>query len=56
LTTSEFENLARFQARAMGYPKLRILLIQHPLGGTPVEEALAKAESAVDSIVTMFEA
>ena len=47
--------MARFQAKAMGYPKLRILLIQHPLGGTPAEEAVAKAVGAVDSVAALFD-
>ncbi len=56
LTTTEFEKLARFQARAMGCPDLRILLIEHPLGGTTAEEALAKTGPAVESLVRLFEA
>ena len=31
----------------MGYPDLRILVIQHPLGGIPPEEVMQKVPGAV---------
>ena len=51
LTTNEFESLARLQARAMGYPNLRLVTIQHPLGGIPEAEAQAKATGALDTLL-----
>jgi len=34
----------------MGFPDLRILVIQHPLGGIPPEEVLQKIPDAVDEV------
>jgi hypothetical protein len=56
LTTDDFERLARFQARAMGFPDLRIVVVPHPLGGIPAEEALKKAPEAIEKIVAFFDA
>ena len=39
----------------MGYPDLRIILIDHPLGGTKPDEALAKVEGANARLVDFFE-
>jgi hypothetical protein len=56
LATNEFEKLARFLAKSMGFPDLRIVVIPHPLGGIPEEEAKIKGAAAVDGIVRLFEA
>lgn len=42
--------LARLQARAMGYPDLRIIVIEHPLGGIEPDEVLAKVPDAAASV------
>ena len=34
----------------MGYPDLRIIVIQHPLGGIPVEEVMQKIPGAVSDV------
>lgn len=34
----------------MGYPDLRILVIQHPLGGIPPEDVLQKVPGAVETV------
>jgi hypothetical protein len=54
LATSEFKALSELQARAMGYPNLRIVTIQHPLGGMPADEAILKAQDAANSIKEMI--
>ncbi len=54
LTTNEFESLARLQARAMGFPDLRIITIQHPLGGITPAEAEAKAVGTIDQVVRLI--
>lgn len=54
LTTNEFQSLARLQARAMGYPNLRLVTIQHPLGGIPQSEAEAKAAGTVDDLLQLL--
>ncbi len=50
LATDEFEALAHLQARAMGFPNLRIFTITHPLGGVSEDLALAKVEGAAASV------
>ena len=54
MATSEFKALSELQARAMGYPNLRIVTIQHPLGGMPADEAILKAQDAANSIKEMI--
>ena len=48
--TREFQSLAKLQARAMGMPDLPVILIQHPLGGIPVEQALEKAAGVIEEV------
>jgi hypothetical protein len=50
--TEAFRGLATLQAKAMGMPDLPVVLIPHPLGGIPVEQALAKAHNVVDEVAT----
>ncbi len=54
LATSEFEQLSRLQARAMGFADLRIITIEHPLGGVRAEQALDKAEGAAETVSAMI--
>jgi hypothetical protein len=54
LATSDFQKLARFQAKAMGLPNLRIVVIPAPLGGISQDEALKKVPVALDVIAAMF--
>jgi hypothetical protein len=56
LATSDFERLSRYQAKAMGLPDLRLVVIPAPLGGTPPEEALKKLPAAMETIAAMFDA
>ena len=48
--TQAFQGLATLQARAMGMPDLRVVLIPHPLGGIPVEQACANAHEVVEEV------
>ena len=54
LATGEFEQLSRLQARAMGFPELRVMTIEHPLGGVPAEQALEKADAAASAVSAMI--
>jgi hypothetical protein len=56
LATDDFERLARFQARAMGFLQLKLVIVPHPLGGIPAEDALKKAPPLLDIIAGMFNA
>jgi hypothetical protein len=54
LITTAFETLARYQARAMGYPNLRMVVITHPLGGISPDQILAKAKGAAGAVADLF--
>ena len=54
LTASPFEMLARFQAKAMGYPDLRLLVFPGPLFTCHPEEALAKGEEIAEQVVDLL--
>lgn len=54
LASSEFIQLAKLQARAMGFPDLRIIVIQHPLGGIDPSEVLAKVPDAATQVSTLM--
>ncbi len=56
LATNEFVSLAKAQARSMGYPDLRLVIVKHPLGGVPEEKALEKSAEAVEQIAEIFKA
>ena len=51
--TRAFESLAKLQAKAMGLPDLPLVLIEHPLGGIPAEQALAKARASAEQVGAM---
>ena len=38
----------------MGFADLRLLMIEHPLGGVPPEQALEKAEGAAAAVSAMI--
>jgi len=46
--------LARFQAKAMGYPDLRLLVFPGPLFTCNPEEALAKGEAISENVVGLL--
>jgi len=54
LASSAFIQLARLQARAMGYPDLRIVVIEHPLGGIEPDEVLAKVPDAAAAVSSLM--
>ena len=49
--TSEFEALARLEAKNRGIETLPLALVPHPLGGIQTDEVKKKAELAVDAVV-----
>ena len=54
LTTSAFEQLAQLQARAMGYPDLRLVSVPHPLRGLVAEVVVEKVPDALGVIEGYF--
>jgi hypothetical protein len=51
LVSTSFDGLARNQARVLGMPTLPRVVLQHPIGGTPLESVLAKVDAAMEEIV-----
>ena len=49
--TTEFEQLAKLEAKNRGLADLPLALIPHPLGGIREEEVVKKADLAVDVVV-----
>jgi hypothetical protein len=47
VTTSAFETLARHEAHTLGMEDLPLIVIDHPLGGEPLERVRDKAVRAV---------
>ncbi len=46
-----FEATARFQAKALGLPEARIVIVPHPFSGVDPAEVKKKAESAFGILV-----
>jgi hypothetical protein len=53
--TKAFESLAKLQAKAMGLPDLPIVMIEHPLGGIPAEQAIAKAQAIAEQVAAQVQ-
>jgi hypothetical protein len=50
-TTTKFELLTRTVARSYGLPETRIVVVDHPLGGTDEATILQWADAAVDAVI-----
>lgn len=55
IATTMFRDVARINARALGFPQLPIVAVPHPLGGIPSQEARSKAEKALDDFLKITE-
>ena len=51
ICTDVFEATARFQAKALGLPEARIVIVPHPFSGVDSAEVKKKAESAFAILV-----
>ncbi len=56
LVSTSFVGLARSQAKALGMSALPMVVLPHPLGGSPLDTVLAKVDNAFDEIVVKFTA
>jgi hypothetical protein len=56
IVSTSFVGLARSQAKALGMPALPMVVLPHPLGGSPLDTVLAKVDNAFDEIVARFTA
>jgi hypothetical protein len=56
ICSTPFQKLGQAQARVFGAPDLPLVMIQHPLGGIPVDEVRARAEQALPEVLALIEA
>jgi hypothetical protein len=54
VTTTRFEDLTRRVAANFGMPATRVVVLDHPLGGTAPDVVESWADAAVDRIVALF--
>jgi hypothetical protein len=55
-TTTRFEALTRQVASSFGLPDSRIVVVDHPLGGTDAETIERWADAAVDEVLSLLTA
>jgi hypothetical protein len=53
-TTTKFELLTRKVATSFGLPDTRVVVVDHPLGGTDEATILGWADAAVDDVITQL--
>jgi hypothetical protein len=56
VTTTRFVELTRRVAANFGLPESRIVVVDHPLGGTSEDVILEWADAAVDRIISLLTA
>jgi hypothetical protein len=56
VTTTKFAALTDRVAANFGLPDCRVVVVDHPLGGTDPGTIVAWADAAVDSIIGLFAA
>jgi len=54
VTTTRFEALTRQVAASLAMADLRILVVDHPLGGTDADTVLAWADAAVEGALALL--
>lgn len=54
VTTTAFETLTRAVADRYHLPGARIVVVEHPLGGIPAADVLARADRAVTDVITQL--
>jgi len=53
--STPFERLGQAQAKVFGAPDLPLMMIQHPLGGIPIDEVRARAEQALPKVLALID-
>jgi hypothetical protein len=53
--STPFERLGKSQAKVFGAPDLPLMMIQHPLGGIPIDEVRARADQALPKVLELIE-
>ncbi len=54
VTTTNFATLTERVAANFGLPECRVVVVEHPLGGTDEAAILARADAAVERIIKLF--
>ena len=54
VTTTNFAGLTDRVAKSFGLPDCRVVVVEHPLGGTDEAAILARADAAVERIIGLF--
>jgi hypothetical protein len=54
VTTTNFAGLTDRVAKNFGLPDCRVVVVEHPLGGTDEAAILARADAAVERIIGLF--
>lgn len=54
VATTSFVGLARRVADQFAFPSARIAVVEHPLGGTAEAGVIARADGAVEDVLTLF--
>ncbi len=54
VTTTKFERLTTQVAASFGFPEARIVVVDHPLGGTSEEVIVQWADASVEAMLALF--
>ncbi len=54
VTTTEFAGLTDRVAANFGLPECRVVVVEHPLGGTDEAAIIARADAAVERIIGLL--
>jgi orotidine-5'-phosphate decarboxylase len=54
ICTHVFESTAKFQAKALGLPDARMVVVPHPFSGVDAAEAAKKAEQAFPALLALL--
>lgn len=46
-----FRMIADYESEGLGLPGLALAIVEYPMGGVPIEEAVARAHRAFDQIL-----
>jgi hypothetical protein len=54
ICSTPFEKLGRAQARVLGVPDLPLVMIEHPLGGIPMDAVRARVTQASPKVLSLL--
>ena len=54
ICSTPFEKLGRAQAKVLGVPDLPLVMIEHPLGGIPMDAVRARAAQASPVVLSLL--